>query len=313
METSIKTSSCGSTTAATRSKAEPHSTFRKYQDFAITATASDADGDSINVGWTFLQGAATTSPQYVNSPTTGSTIVSVLTFSGQPAGTVLRFRVSAWETANPSRSTSQDVTVTVSSSGTNPPNSDGVATSAQYGECTADAYGPPQISSGQYGGLAANPGDNVTTWVTLRDTSSVQDAWGNATTGPDPSQAQWDYSQLQGLGATGFSPVAELVAGDQASYKFKLSFKAPSTVSNDTTVDVFLTVPDRKGCNARVTFPITLYSGGGSTQQPTAAIKYNLGSGWQNRPANGVVANVPTRSIQLDGSGSVGVGTKTYA
>ncbi|MEJ2078933.1 MAG: hypothetical protein P8Z74_13110, partial [Acidobacteriota bacterium] len=39
---------------------------------------------------------------------------------------------------------------------------------------------------------------------------------------------------------------------------------------------------------------------------------YNLGSGWQNRPANGVVANVPTRSIQLDGSGSVGVGTKTY-
>lgn len=55
----------------------------------------------------------------------------------------------------------------------------GVPTAVQDGYCTPEAFGPPTIVSGQYGGLEANPGETVQTWVILQDATVAQDAWGN--------------------------------------------------------------------------------------------------------------------------------------
>lgn len=238
-------------------------TVQANESFQIVASASDADGDSIQVGWTFLGGAATTALNWVNAPATGSSIVSTLTHPGAPAGSVLQFRVAAWETANPSRMTTQTITVNVS--GTLPPPSNGdTPTAEQYGQCTPDAYGPPSIVSGQYGGLSANAGETVGTWVILRDTTSVMDIFGNQLTGPAASQAAWDYSALQAVGASGFASVVLAAGNDPTSLEFRLQFEVPASLSQTVTADVFLTVPDQKGCTSRVTLPITLYPEGTS-------------------------------------------------
>ncbi len=297
-------------TAATSSlpqvSVETSKTVQAGHTFQIVATGSDSDGDSIQMGWTFLGGAATSALNWVNSPSSGSSMTSTLTFPGAAAGSLLRFEVSAWEAANTSRKTSKVVSVNVVS---NPPPSGGTPSAQQVGTCAPDANGAPTLVAGQYGGLAANPGNVIQTWATLRDASSAKDIYGNTLTGPDVNSATWDYTQLQALGASSFATSPQDIPGDNTSLKFQLSFHAPATIAQQQTVSVFLTVADRKGCSTRVTFPITLYSGGGGQGNgPTASIRYDLGSGLQSRPANGTVANVTKRSIQLNGAGSDGAG-----
>ncbi len=181
-------------------------------------------------------------------------------------------------------------------------------TSAQLGECTAAANGPPTILAGQYGGLTVSAGSTVTTWVTLRDTTTTQDVFGNTKIGPDANTAQWDYSQLETAGASQFAASVSEVVGDNTSLKFQLLYHAPASIPQQQSLNIYLTVADSTGCQTRVTFPLTLTSGGGSIPPPTAVIRYDLGNGLLNRPANGIVPGVTVRSIQLDGAASQGTG-----